>query len=208
MDGEFMDTKEIRKRLTKRISEHSEALSSLGETQVDTIKNIVETIVSALKKGNKVLTAGNGGSTCDAQHFACEFIGKFMIDRKALPAVCLCNDIASTYAIGNDYSFDLGLARALEGLGKKGDVFVGFSTSGNATNLLNAAKYAKKNGIKVIFILGRDGGKIVKQKMYDLVYIVKNTSSTPRIQEMHGILMHTICEEVELLFKDKKSKVY
>ena len=208
-DGKYMGTNNFKQRQLVRIKEHIEAVvASIDNAQNKIIEKIVNEITKAIKNGNKVLTAGNGGSACDAQHMAGEFIGKFMHERTALPAICLCNDIASTYAIGNDYNFNLGLARALEGLAKKGDVLVAFSTSGNAKNLVCAAKYAKKNGIKVILISGRNGGELYKQKLYDIAYLVKGSNSTPRIQEIHEILMHTICEEVELNFKNIKSKIY
>lgn len=199
----------LNKRQENRIKEHIKAIklsNSLSQNKI--VEQIVFEITKAIKSGYKVLTVGNGGSSCDAQHMAGEFIGKFMFNRTALPAVCLCNDIASTYAIGNDYDFSLGLARAVEGLGKKGDILVMFTTSGNAKNLLNAAKYAKEKGIKIILISGRDGGEIYKQQLFDIAYLVKGTNSTPRIQEIHGVVMHTICEEIELNFKDIKSDIY
>lgn len=194
--------------LSKTIKEHNKAVLELEGNQVIALRKIIDLLTKSIKSGHKIMTAGNGGSSCDAQHFTGELIGKFMFNRRALPSICLCTDIASTYAIGNDYDFKFGIARAVEGVGVKGDVLLMFSTSGNAENLCNAAKFAKSNGIKVIGILGRDGGKLIKNKLCDLSYIVKKTNSTPRIQEVHEILMHIICEHIEQNFKNIKSKVY
>ncbi len=203
-----MDTN-INKRISLRLNEHLFSIKELNNNKfTNFILRAVSTITDAIKNGNKILVAGNGGSSCDAQHMVGEFIGKFMHERVGLPAICLCNDIASTYAIGNDYDFEYGISRSLEALGKKGDVFIAFSTSGNSVNILNAVKFASIHKIKIILLLGKDGGKLYKSGMYDLIYIPKNTNSTPRIQEIHEFIMHTICEEVELNFKNKKSKVF
>ncbi len=201
-----MDTK-FRDRLRKTLEDHSSAISFFkSDKEIKLINSAVRELVNSIEKGGKILTAGNGGSACDAQHFSCELIGKFMYERRALPSICLCNDLVSTYAISNDYDFKIDIARKIEGIGNKGDALVAFSTSGNSRNLLIATQYAKKIGMKVILILGKDGGKLLKSRYYDVALVVKE-KSTPRIQEIHEIIMHILCEEIEQYFKSCKSKI-
>jgi len=159
-----------------------------------TVASCVDIIVTAFKNGNKVLFAGNGGSAADAQHLAAEFSGRFYKDRKALPSEALHCNTSYLTAVANDYSYDVIYARLLEGIGNKGDVIVGLSTSGNSTNILKAFEVAKENGITTIGFTGATGGKMKDASDY---LINVPSTDTPRIQESHIMLGHIICELVE-----------
>lgn len=148
----------------------------------------------ALAHGNKILAAGNGGSAADAQHFTAEFIGKYKIARRAYPAISLTTDTSAITAWGNDNTFDGIFERQIEGIGNAGDVFFGISTSGNSKNILRAFSTAKQKKIFTVALLGNEGG--AAKGIADLEFIVPS-SNTPRIQEMHTLLLHGIAEEVE-----------
>ena len=150
-------------------------------------------IVKALHAGGKVLFCGNGGSAADAQHLAAEFTGRYLKERRALPALALHTNTSSVTAIGNDYGFDLVFARQLEALGKEGDVLVGISTSGNSRNVIRAMEVAKAKSIYTIALTGSGG------KMKDLAdcSICIPSDETPRIQECHILTGHIICEIAE-----------
>jgi D-sedoheptulose 7-phosphate isomerase len=159
-----------------------------------TVDDISKLLKKTFKNRKKVLIAGNGGSAADAQHFAGEFMGHYKKDRKPLPAIALNTDTSSLTAIGNDYSFDYIFNRQVEALGNKGDIFIAFSTSGNSGNILNALTKAKELGMITICFLGKDGGKAKALADYALIIPSHNT---PRIQEMHTLLLHIISEETE-----------
>lgn len=162
------------------------------------VQKAIEVISSTYKNGNKVLIAGNGGSAADAQHFAGEIVCTFMRkDRRGYPAIALTTDTSVITAWSNDFGFKGVFERQVEALGKKGDVFIGISTSGNSENIILAVKKAKELELKTICLLGRDGGKL--KDIPDLSIIVPS-DSTPRIQEVHTLLVHIICEEVEKNF--------
>ena len=158
------------------------------------IEKSIQTIVKCLKKGNKVVLFGNGGSAADAQHIAAEFIGRFKINRKSLPAIALSNNSSTITAISNDFSFDSVFSRQCESLISKGDVVIGISTSGNSLNVKKGINTSKKNGAITIGLLGNKGGSI--KRCVDIPLIV-NSTSTPHIQEVHRTIYHIICEIVE-----------
>ena len=151
-------------------------------------------ISEAFKKGNRVLICGNGGSAADAQHMAAEFVGRYLKERKALPAIALTTNTSTLTAIGNDYGYEHVFSRQIEALANKGDVVIGISTSGNSSNIIYALDAAKKKGC---YTIGLVGGKQCRiDSAADLV-IKAPSENTPRIQEMHIFLIHTICEVVE-----------
>ena len=158
------------------------------------IEKSIQTIVKCLKKGNKVVLFGNGGSAADAQHLAAEFIGRFKINRKSLPAIALSDNSSTITAISNDFSFDSVFSRQCEGLILKGDVVIGISTSGNSLNVKKGITTSKKKGAITIGLLGNNGGSI--KKCVDIPLIVDATE-TSHIQEVHRIIYHVICEIVE-----------
>jgi D-sedoheptulose 7-phosphate isomerase len=158
------------------------------------IQRAVEVVSEAFKNGNKVLFCGNGGSAADAQHLAAEFSGRFYKNRRALPSDALhCNSSYLT-AVANDYSYDVIYARLVEGMGQKGDVLIGLSTSGNSANIVKAFEAAKIQGMVTIGFTGMSGG--IMKEMSDLLFNVP-TSDTPRIQESHIMVGHIICQLVE-----------
>ena len=182
----------IRERINEAIQIKQQIIDD--SELVQRISSSISEITSAFKNGHKVLFCGNGGSAADAQHLAAELSGKFYIDRSPLPAeACHVNGSFIT-AVANDYSFNKVYARYIEGIGKKNDILVGISTSGNSENIILALQQAKKAGMFTIGMTGESGGK-----MKDLVDVLINVPSndTPRIQEAHILIGHIICEQVE-----------
>lgn len=161
---------------------------------LDNIKKSAEEICKALKNGNKILFCGNGGSAADAQHLAAELSGRFYYDRDPLPAEALHVNTSYLTAVANDYSYDKVYERAVKGQGKKGDVLIGISTSGNSANIVNALKAAVDKGMVTIGLTGETGGKMKDHCRY-LLNIPSN--DTPRIQEAHIMIGHAMCEIVE-----------
>ena len=149
---------------------------------------------TALEKGRKLLICGNGGSAADSQHMAAEFVGRFVKERQSLPALALTVDTSLLTAVGNDYGFDCVFSRQVEGLGQEGDVLIAISTSGNSANVVKAVKTAKEKGIYVIALTGENGGILAKES--DLCLAVPS-QVTARIQEMHIMIIHMICEIAE-----------
>jgi D-sedoheptulose 7-phosphate isomerase len=165
-----------------------------NEDLLVTIEKVIDSIVAAFKNGNRVYFCGNGGSAADAQHLAAEFSGRFYKDRKALPAEALHCNTSYLTAVGNDYGFDVVYSRIIEGIGEKGDVLVGLSTSGNSTNIVKAFEAAKQNGMITIGFTGLTGGAM--KSVSDYLINIPSTD-TPRIQESHIMVGHIICQLVE-----------
>ena len=160
----------------------------------DKIIAVVKVLVSALKRNRKVILFGNGGSAADSQHIAAELIGRFQKERKALAAIALTTDTSILTALSNDYGVDVVFSRQIEGLGQKGDVAFGISTSGNSRNVIEGIKAAKRLGIMTISLTGCGGGKLAK--LTDISLIVPS-KITARIQESHICIAHAVCELVE-----------
>lgn len=163
------------------------------EAEKKETERVAKELANVFQLGNKVLICGNGGSNCDALHFAEEFTGRFRKDRKALPAISL-SDSSHITCVGNDYGFDYIFSRGVEAYGKEGDMFIGISTSGNSTNVIKAVEVAKKMGLKTCVLLGKDGGKL--KGMCDYEFIIPGNTSD-RIQEIHMMILHVIIEGVE-----------
>ena len=160
----------------------------------EVILSAARAVEDALRRGNKVLAFGNGGSAADSQHFAAELVGRFSRERQALPAIALTTDTSALTAIGNDYGFDRIFARQLEALGRKGDVAIGISTSGESRNILSAFDAAGAAGLLRIALTGRDGGAIGRAAD---IHVNVPSPSTPRVQEVHRTILHVVCELVE-----------
>lgn len=158
------------------------------------VSDAVDTIYSSLAAGGQLLLAGNGGSAADAQHIAAELTGRFLLERQPFRALALHVNTSSLTAIGNDYGYEHVFARELSAHARPGDVFLAISTSGNSRNILRAIEAARKAKVSVIGLTGGSGGEM--QKACDLCLCVP-TKSTPRIQEMHITIGHTICELLE-----------
>lgn len=164
------------------------------QQSLSTIARICEALVTALKAGNKVLLFGNGGSAADAQHIAAEFVGRFAFNRPALAALALTVDTSALTAIGNDYGFDQVFSRQLEALARPGDVAIGLTTSGNSPNVISGLLTAKKLDLITVGLTGESGGQLRATTDY---CICVPSKSTPRIQECHHLIGHTLSEIVE-----------
>lgn len=162
----------------------------------DLILQAIEICVHSIEQDGKIITAGNGGSMCDAQHFAEELTGRYRGDRKSLPAIAICDPSHMT-CVANDYGFDYVFSRFVEGVGMKGDVFLGISTSGNSKNIIEACLAAKDRGMKTICLLGKDGGKL--KDMVDLPIIIPHFGFADRIQEIHTMIIHIMIRGIEEL---------
>jgi phosphoheptose isomerase len=156
-------------------------------------------IIESLRQDGQLFTFGNGGSAADAQHVASELVGRFLRERRSLPAVALTTDGSILTSVANDYSFERVFARQLEALGRSGDVALGISTSGTSPNVVAAFETARARGLRTIALTGRDGGAI--GRLVD-IHINVPSDSTPRVQEVHRTLLHVICDLVERAFVD------
>ena len=165
-----------------------------SEELLSTIEKVVEVITQSLQNNGRIYFCGNGGSAADAQHLAAEFSGRFYTDRKALPAEALHCNTSYLTAVANDYSFDVIYARLIDGIGVKGDVLVGLSTSGNSGNIVKAFEVAKEKGIITVGFTGLSGGTM--KSLSDHLINIPSTD-TPRIQESHILVGHIICQLVE-----------
>jgi D-sedoheptulose 7-phosphate isomerase len=176
--------------------------SLLSNTEIlNSVDNVIAEIVTCYKNGGKVLWCGNGGSAADAQHLAAELSGRFYYDRPPLFSEALHVNTSYTTAVANDYSYDIIYSRLVEAMGQKGDVLIGLSTSGNSGNVIKALEKAKEMGIVTVAFTGETGGKMNGISKY-LINIP--SKDTPRIQECHMLLGHTICEIVEMKLFPKK----
>jgi D-sedoheptulose 7-phosphate isomerase len=160
----------------------------------DIIEQVILNIVECVKSGNKIILFGNGGSAADAQHIAAEFIGRYNIERDGIPAIALTTDSSIITALGNDYSYDIVFSRQCESLVCKNDIVIGISTSGNSKNIQIALETAKNKGAKTVALLGNNGGLIKNSVDFP---IIVNSSNTAKIQEVHRVIYHIICEIVE-----------
>jgi len=191
--SELADLVTARTSLDVQLQEHLalfRGLSALAEAT----ERAANTIVEALRTGNKIMLCGNGGSAADSQHLAAEFTGRFIKDRKPLAAVALSTDSSALTCIANDYSFDEVFSRQLLGLGRSGDCLLAISTSGNSRNVIRAVEAAQSLNIRTIGLLGRDGGAL--RSVCEQSVIVPS-QTTSRIQEAHIFIGHTLCGMVE-----------
>jgi D-sedoheptulose 7-phosphate isomerase len=177
----------------KNIAEHNSVLTQLHELD-KVVQEVGRFAAQTLLTGGKIFFCGNGGSAADSQHLAAELTGRFINDRRPLAAVALSTDSSALTCISNDYAFDEVFARQLLALGRKGDLIIGISTSGNSNNVVRAVEEAKKNGIYTVGLLGRDGGKLAA--ICDASIVVPS-QVTARIQECHILIGHTLCGLIE-----------
>jgi D-sedoheptulose 7-phosphate isomerase len=188
--------------IKNRIKEAIDNLNKLcfDVTTIKLISDVANLIVDAIKSGNKLIICGNGGSAADAQHVAGEFMCRFYKDREPLPAIALTTDTSVLTSISNDFSYDEVFSRQVKALGKNGDVLLGISTSGSSGNVLEAFKTAQVMGVKTVLLTGETEKAIAA---HSNIVIKTPSSDTPRIQEMHLLIEHIICEIVEKeLFKN------
>jgi len=180
--------------ILKIFNESAQVKVKFAQENADKVIEVVQLIAQTFRDGNKVILFGNGGSAMDASHIAAEFVNRFMMERPPLPAIALNTDTAVITSISNDYDYSQVFSKQLAALGNEGDVVIGLSTSGNSLNVIKAIETARKNGMKTVVLTGGSGGKLAK--LADYVFIVP-TKQTPRIQETHITLGHTICQLVD-----------
>jgi D-sedoheptulose 7-phosphate isomerase len=170
------------------------------------IAEAITAIVASLTSGGKVLACGNGGSAADAQHFSAEFVGRFERERPELAAIALTTDTSILTAVANDYAFDAVFSRQVRALGQAGDVLIAISTSGNSSNILTAVEAAHARDMVVVALTGRDGGKIGKMLRETDVHICVPHPRTARIQEVHLLALHCICDGVDAMLMGDESE--
>jgi D-sedoheptulose 7-phosphate isomerase len=182
--------------LTQTLQAHQETLTAMPKMEPQ-VQAAADMLIDSLQNGGQVLVCGNGGSSSDAQHLVGELVGRFLTERRPLPAIALGGSEAALTAIANDYSYEQGYSRQVRAYARPGDIFIGITTSGNSGNIVAAAEAAKAAGAKVIGMTGEGGGK-----MKELSDVLLNVPSkqTPRIQEMHILLIHVLCEAVDNAF--------
>lgn len=192
----------MRQIVIDQLNESSRVKQKTAELLADAIVGAANIIIDAYRRGGKVLLIGNGGSAADAQHIAGELVGKFKLERKALPAMALTTNTSILTALGNDYHYDIVFARKVEAFANHpADVLIAISTSGNSPNIIRAVEEARSRGIKTIGFLGKAGGKL--KDLVDLALIVPS-DDTQRIQETHITIGHIMCDLIEqTLFREK-----
>ena len=193
-----MNKDKMLKTIQDEFESHQQTIQKVSETMSNDLEIASKLVVETLKSGNKILLFGNGGSAADAQHIAAELTGRYKTERRGLAGIALTTDTSALTAIGNDYGYDRIFDRQVEALANKGDLLLGISTSGNSQNVINALKLGQELGCKTLGFSGRDGGKM--NKVCDINLIVPS-DNTPRIQEMHILFGHTICQIIDESFK-------
>ena len=184
--------------IQKELQSHKVTIEKTIETMIPKIQSASELIVSTLQNGNKVLLCGNGGSAADAQHIAAELTGRYKNERRGLPGIALTTDTSALTAISNDYGYDRVFDRQVEALANEGDLLIGISTSGNSGNILSALSLAKVLGCSTLGMSGKSGGKMNELCAINLVV---PSNDTPRIQEMHILIGHILCQAVDDAFE-------
>jgi D-sedoheptulose 7-phosphate isomerase len=180
--------------INNEFDSHLKTIKEVIKNSTPVLEQISKMAVDTLKAGNKILLCGNGGSAADAQHISAELTGRYKNERKGLASIALTTDTSALTAIGNDYGYDRIFDRQLGALAHKGDLLIGISTSGNSRNVINALKLAKEIGCKTIGFSGNDGGFM--NEICDINLIVPS-KNTPRIQEMHILFGHIICQIID-----------
>ena len=184
----------MKNAIEKEFQGHFEIIQKVMQTMQKPLEEASQLVVDTLKAGNKILLFGNGGSAADAQHIAAELTGRYKTERRGLPGIALTTDTSALTAIGNDYGYDRVFDRQVEALANEGDLLIGISTSGNSKNVINAFKVGQERGCKILGLTGRDGGNMNE---YCDVNLIVPSDDTPRIQEMHILFGHTICQIID-----------
>lgn len=193
---------DITNLITQNFSESIAAKQKAAEVLQQPVAKAAAILVKAFQEGNKLLICGNGGSAADSQHFAAEFTGRYEMERTPLPALALTTDTSAITAIGNDYAFEVVFSKQVEALGKPGDVLLALSTSGNSSNVLKAIEAAHAKRMRIIALTGKNGGEINSRLTEKDINICAPVNRTARIQEIHILVLHTLCDAVDnVLFK-------
>ena len=187
----------LEQRIQQQFFDSADLKYAAAEMLSRPIAEAVQALVGCITAGGKVLACGNGGSASDAQHFAAEFVGRFERERPGLAAIALTTDSSVLTAIGNDYAFDAVFAKQVQALGVPGDVLLAISTSGNSANVLAAVEAAQAREMTVIALTGRNGGKLAERLGETDVHICVPHERTARIQEVHILVVHCLCDAVD-----------
>jgi D-sedoheptulose 7-phosphate isomerase len=194
----------LEQRITRNFDESVATKQRVVAALVPEVARAALAMVASLKSGGKILSCGNGGSAGDAQHFAAELVGRFEREREELAAIALTTDSSILTAVANDYSFDEVFAKQVRGLGKPGDLLFAISTSGNSKNVVAAIEAAHKKSMTVVAMTGRNGGKIATMLAAGDVLLNVDSQVTTRIQEVHLLMLHCLCDAIDnLLFGEK-----
>jgi len=188
----------LEQRIQQQFFDSADLKYAAAEILSKPIADAVNTVVGCITAGGKVLACGNGGSASDAQHFAAEFIGRFERERPGLAAIALTTDTSIITAIGNDYDFNSIYSKQVQALGAPGDVLLAISTSGNSANVLAAVDAARAKDMTVIALTGRGGGKLRERLGETDVHICVPHERTARIQEVHILVLHCLCDAIDL----------
>lgn len=192
-------------RVAAHFADSAQLKLACAQSLAEPIARAVVQMSAALRAGGKILACGNGGSAADAQHFAAELVNRFEAERPPLAAVALTTDSSTLTSIANDYSYDQVFSKQLRALGRPGDVLLAISTSGNSTSVIEAIRLARQIGVRVVALTGRRGGKIAPLLGTDDVHVCVPHERTVRIQEVHLLVLHCLCDGIdELLFGAKE----
>ena len=184
----------MKKIIEFEFNEHLKTTKATMDCIYESVESAAQICIDALKNSRKILIFGNGGSAADAQHIAAELVGRYKVERKGLPAIAITTDSSALTCISNDYGYEQVFSRQVEALANTGDVVIGISTGGTSTNVISALDIAKNIGCKAIGFSGRGGGEM--NALCD-VNLVVPSDDTPRIQEMHILIGHTICQLID-----------
>lgn len=188
----------INQRILSHFQESAELKMHAASVLAQPIEQAIELMFTALSNGNKILACGNGGSAADCQHFAAELVGRFERERLPLPALALTTDTSILTAVGNDYSYQEIFSKQVQAFGQAGDVLLAFSTSGNSANVLAAIDVAQERDMRVVALTGKGGGAIGKKLTDADVHICVPHERTARIQEVHLVTLHCICDGIDV----------
>jgi len=191
----------MRRAIEEAFDSHIALVTRVRSEMCEEIAGAAQKLITCFDNGHKLLLCGNGGSAADAQHIAAEFTGRFLAERRPLPAIALTTDTSALTAIANDYGFAAVFERQVRALAQAGDVLLAISTSGNSDNVIAAMKAMREHGGESIALTGRDGGRM---KSLAVLNLTVPSDETPRIQEMHAIIGHLLCGFVDQHFSDRQ----
>ncbi|MRR49569.1 MAG: phosphoheptose isomerase [Rhodocyclaceae bacterium] len=186
-------------RIRQQFTDSAQTKLAAAEAMTGPIAAAVEAMVAAIRAGGKIMACGNGGSAADSQHFAAELLNRFEKERAPLPGLALTTDTSTLTSIGNDYRYEDVFSKQVRGLGRRGDVLLAISTSGNSPNVIEAIKAAHEIGIRVVALTGKGGGKMTALLTADDVHLCVPADRTARIQEVHLLTLHCLCDGIDAL---------
>ena len=195
--GHAEQNAEVAVRVAAQFADSAQLKQTAAQVLAEPIARAAGVMLDALRAGGKVLACGNGGSAADAQHFAAELVNRFEVERPPLAAVALTTDSSALTAIANDYSYEQVFAKQLRALGRKGDVLLAISTSGNSGSVLEAVRVAREIEVRVVALTGNGGGKLAALLAADDVHVCVPHTRTVRIQEVHLLALHCMCDAID-----------